>query len=173
MTTAYIGIGSNIEPEKNIESALRMLAEKVRVIGVSTFYRTEALNRPGSPPFINGAASIETDLDPRELKFGLLRAIEEALGRVRTEDKYAPRTIDLDVMIYGDLALDEPDIVIPDPDIRTRPFVAIPLLELAPDLVLPDTGIRLADLVEAMPTGSMVPLPGFPAFSLLKERTDT
>jgi dihydroneopterin aldolase/2-amino-4-hydroxy-6-hydroxymethyldihydropteridine diphosphokinase len=79
------------------------------------------------------------------LKFDVLRKIESQLGRIRTSDKFAPRTIDLDMILYGTLVIDEADIKIPDPSIRLYPFVAVPLLELAPKLILPDTHTPLAD----------------------------
>jgi 2-amino-4-hydroxy-6-hydroxymethyldihydropteridine diphosphokinase len=117
-----------------------------RVTATSTFYWTEPLGRPGQPRFLNGAWRVETERSARELKFDVLRPIESALGRERNADKYAPRTIDLDVVLYGDGMIEEPDLTVPDPDIRDRPFLAVPLLELAPELRLPDTGERLAEL---------------------------
>ena len=159
--TVYIGIGSNVDPERNIIAALRLLKERVRVIAVSSFYLTEPLGSPGAPRFYNGAIKIETDTNPRELKFGVLRHIEKTLGRTRTEDRYAPRTIDLDILLYGDLVAREPDLMIPDPDIPVRPFLAVPLLELQTDLVLPDSGRRLKDVVDLLPAGSLKPLTEF------------
>lgn len=144
--TAFIAVGSNIEPERNVPAALERLTESERVTGTSTFYWTEPLGRPGQPPFLNGAWRVETERSARGLKLDVLRPIESALGRVRGEDKCAPRTIDLDVAIYGDEVIEEPDLTVPDPDIRERVFLAAPLLELAPELRLPDTGQRLAEL---------------------------
>lgn len=148
-TVAYIGIGSNVDPEASIGRALELVAQEVRLLGVSTFYRCQALGRPDQPEFLNGACRIATSLAPRPLKFDVLRGVERRLGRERSADKYAPRTIDLDILLYGNVTCDEDDLHIPDPEIRTRPFVAVPLLELAPDAVLPDTGERLADLPAA------------------------
>lgn len=142
----YIGIGSNIEPERNITHALDLLARKTDLVAVSPFYRSAALERPEQPDFLNGVCSVATMLSARALKNEVLRAIETTLGRVRCADKYAARTLDLDILLYADKVCDEDDLKIPDPDIRTRPFVAVPLLALAPDAVLPDTGERLADL---------------------------
>lgn len=161
MTIAYIGIGSNIEPEKHVPAAVLLLREYVRVTGVSTFYRTDAFGSPGSPLFINGVVRIYTDLAPRELKTEVLRRIEDRLGRERTEDKLAPRTIDLDIIVFGEIVIREPDLIIPDPGISDRGFIAVPLLELDPGLVLPDTGKSLAEIVDALPAASMVPLADF------------
>jgi len=142
-----VSVGANIDPERNVVEALRLLGQRVRITGVSTFYRTKAVGRPQQQDFLNGVCKVATNASPRALKFDILRDIERQLGRVRTADKYAARTIDLDVMLHADAVIDEPDLHIPDPDIRTRAFVAVPLLELAPELRLPDTGEALATLV--------------------------
>ena len=142
----YISVGSNINPEGNIPLALEKLKEFVRVNASSTFYRTKPIGRLDQSFFLNGVWLIETDKTARELKFGILRKIEDELGRVRTKDKYASRTIDLDIEIYGDEVIKEADLVIPDPDIRKRSFIAIPLLELNPSLILPDTGEPISSL---------------------------
>ena len=146
VAVAYVGVGGNLAPETNIAAALELLARELRVTGISTFYRCEAVGRPEQPPFLNGACRVETDLEPRALKFDVMRAVEARVGRSRSVDKFAPRTVDLDVLWFADRVVEEDGLSLPDPDIRTRPFVAVPLLELAPDLVFPDTGERLADL---------------------------
>lgn len=161
MTAVYVSIGSNIDPETNIVAAVRLLKSTARITALSTFYKTDPLNAPGAPAFYNGAAKMLTDRPPRDLKFGVLREIERSLGRVRTSDKNAPRTIDLDIMVYGDYIICEPDLVIPDPDIIHRPFLATPLLELAPDMVLPGYEVALADVVREMDVSSLQPLPEF------------
>ena len=135
---AYVAVGSNVRPERNVPAALRLLARKVEVLAVSTFYRTAPLSRPDQPYFLNGVLAVRTAGGSRMLKFDVLRPIEAELGRRRAADRDAARTIDLDVVLYGDRVVDEPDLKIPAPDID-RPFVAVPLLELAPDLVLPHT----------------------------------
>lgn len=152
-----VAVGSNIEPERNVPAALDMLSHQARLTGVSTFYRTASLGRPEQPSFLNGVVRIETRLSARALKFDVLRAIERRLGRVRTQDAFAPRPIDLDTALYGHEVIDEPDLRVPDPDIRERPFLAIPLLELEPDLVLSDTGEKLASLVRPEWASTMRP----------------
>jgi len=139
----FIAVGSNIEPEKNIEVALVELKKYVKITAVSNFYKSAPVGNPEQPLFLNGVIKIQTDLKPRELKFDILRKIEEKLGRIRTSDKNADRTIDLDLILYDDLVVDEPDLRLPDPAIRIYPFVAVPLLEIAPDLILPDTKMAL------------------------------
>ena len=157
----YIGVGSNIEPEANIAQALELLRQRMPILGVSTFYRTRPLGRPEQPTFLNGAVHVQTGLVPRVLKFDMLRDIETALGRERTEDAYAARRIDLDILIYGDLTVDEPHLTIPDTDIYERAFVSMPLLELAPKLVLPDTGRPLSEVVRDQHPEQLEPALGF------------
>ena len=152
---AYIAVGANIEPERHILLALDRLAEEAQVLATSTFYRTSPIGRPEQPEYLNGVWHIQTTVPARTLKFGILRDIETELGRTRGADRYAARPIDLDLVVYGDATIDEPDLRIPDPDIRERPFVAAPLLELAPHLVMPDTGEPLACLPAARPSAGM------------------
>jgi len=161
MPKVYISVGSNIEPEKNIPAALRLLKKEVSIKSVSTFYRTQPVGANGSPEFYNGAVLVDTGISPMDLKFQVLRRIEQTLGRTRGADPNAPRTIDLDIVLYGDLVMREPVLEIPDPDILTRPFVAIPIYEIAPELILPDTGLPLAHLVKRMNRDDMVPLDEF------------
>lgn len=124
-----------------------MLRQQVRIDVTSAFYRTPAIGRPDQPTYLNGVWLVEVSASPRELKFGILRPIEDRLGRVRTGDKYAARTIDLDVLLYGDLVLDDADCRIPAPEIRDRPFLVACLLELDPGLILPDTKEALSSLL--------------------------
>lgn len=158
MARAFIGIGSNIEPAKNVRAALRSLARQARLVGLSTVYCTEPLGPPGQPVYFNCVAEIETELTPAQVKHAMLRPIEDELWRVRTQDKYAPRTIDLDLIAYGELAMDEGGIRLPDPDILQRPFLAIPLAELAPDLLLAGHGLRVGDIAAVMARDGMEPL---------------
>ena len=157
----FVAVGSNIEPQDNIPRALLALKTRQPVIAVSNFYKTAAVDRPGQPDFLNGVVKIQTVLTPRRLKFDVLRDIENQLGRVRSSDKYAPRIIDLDMILYGSLVIDEPGISIPDPTIRLYSFVAVPLLELAPELILPDTHTPLAGEPVAKLKAGLHPQPEF------------
>ena len=143
---AFVAVGSNIAPREHIPKALDLLRTYVRVTSASTFYSTPSLGRPELPEYRNGVLKIETCHKPFTLKFDVMRPIEDKLGRVRSGDRYAPRTIDLDVILYGEQVVDEEGLLIPDPGIWERPFVAVPLLELAPELVIPGTGEPLAEL---------------------------
>lgn len=155
LVRAYVAIGSSIEPETNIQAALNLLAERVVIRGLSNFYQTPALYRPEDPPFYNGVVAIDTGIEPWPLKFDILRNIELALGRDRDADGFAPRTIDLDVVLYGSQVLDIDGLHLPDPDIRARPFIALPLIELDPELRMPDTGHLLRDHYQTVPKGTM------------------
>jgi len=158
MVRAFIGIGSNIEPAENVRAAIRTLARQTNLVGISTVYLTGAIGHPEQSPYYNCVVEIETEAPPAEVKYGILRNIENGLGRERTKDKYAPRTIDLDLIAYGDLTMDAEGIKLPDPDILERPFLAIPLFELAPDLVLPGYGLRISEIAAKLPQGGMKPL---------------
>jgi 2-amino-4-hydroxy-6-hydroxymethyldihydropteridine diphosphokinase len=158
VTRAFIGVGSNIAPEENIREALRRLAQSTHLVSISTFYREPAIGRPDEPDFYNGVVAIDTDLPPEKLKWEVLRPIEGALGRHRTSDKYASRTIDLDLLLYDDLVLSSKELKLPDPDILKRAFVAIPLFEIAPALVLPGFGIPIRQIAERLAKQGMQPL---------------
>jgi 2-amino-4-hydroxy-6-hydroxymethyldihydropteridine diphosphokinase len=153
----FVGVGSNIEPEENVRRALGLLAREVRVRAVSTFYRTPAIGDSGGPPFLDGVVEVSTTLPPRALKLDVLRRIEAQLGRRRGADRYAPRTIDLDLLLYGD-RVETDGLVLPDPDIAARPFLALALFELAPALVLPGGGRALRDVVAGFVDARMEPL---------------
>jgi dihydroneopterin aldolase/2-amino-4-hydroxy-6-hydroxymethyldihydropteridine diphosphokinase len=158
MTRAFVAVGSNIEPERNVERGLGRLARSVRVDRLSTFYRTSPVDGRRSPPFINGMVELTTELDPLMLKLTVLRAIESELGRQRTGDKYADRTLDLDLVLYGDLVSSSPELVLPDPELAQRPFLAFPLLELDPELRLPGSRVPLHQLVVALGSSDLQPL---------------
>lgn len=158
MVRAFISIGSNIDPETNVKNAIHRLRLTARVMAISTVYRTEPVGPPGQPWFYNCVVEIETDLAPRELKFRLLRRIEGELGRTRSSDKFAARTIDLDLILYDELVMTTPDLALPDPDIPERPFLAIPLYELAPGLILPGSGLRIQEAAASLSPNTMMPL---------------
>ncbi len=152
-----ITLGSNLEPEIHLPRAVRLLADRVRVVSVSQVYESPAVRADGTldpvqPPFLNAAAQIETDLEPVPLKYEVLRAIEAEMGRQRSADKFAPRVIDLDIALYGDLLLqldtEDTHLLLPDPDILERAHVALPLADLAPDLIHPTSGETLRAIAD-------------------------
>jgi 2-amino-4-hydroxy-6-hydroxymethyldihydropteridine diphosphokinase len=143
VTKAFVGIGSNLgEPERRIRTALEQLAaeEGVELLGVSSLRETEPVEYRDQPDFLNGAAELETVLPAREL-LGRLLAIESRLGRVRGEGpRFGPRTIDLDLLLYGDETIDEPGLTVPHPRLAERRFALEPLAELDPALEVPGLG---------------------------------
>jgi dihydroneopterin aldolase/2-amino-4-hydroxy-6-hydroxymethyldihydropteridine diphosphokinase len=158
MTIAFLSLGSNIEPGKNIFEAVRLLSYHVKVLKPSRVYLTEPLLRKSQPAYWNCVIEIETNLEPGKLKSDVLKAIEKKLGRKRTEDKYASRTIDIDLILYGNSRLSTRDLTIPDPEIRERPFLAVPLHEIEPDLLLPDTSEPIKEVAEKFKREKMVEL---------------
>jgi len=145
---AYVSVGANIEPERNIVAGLRLLSRRVSIVALSSFYRTAAIGRPEQGDYLNGVIALDTALEPMVLKEEVLREVEHALGRIRSEDAYAPRPLDLDILLHGNRVFHGSGMTIPDPDIAVRPFLAAGLLELNPSLVLPGDGRRLADCIE-------------------------
>lgn len=161
MTRAFVSIGSNIDPEENVKKAVLLLAGRTTVRAVSTVYLTAAEDRPEQPPYYNCVVEIETAQPPVELKQRILRRIEAELGRVRTRDRYAARTIDLDLVLYGDLVTKTEDLTLPDPDIVRRPYLAVPLEELAPGLLMPGSGMPIHEVASALSRKAMNPLEGY------------
>jgi dihydroneopterin aldolase/2-amino-4-hydroxy-6-hydroxymethyldihydropteridine diphosphokinase len=157
----FIGVGSNLEPRQHILQALEELNAIIPVTLVSTHYQTEPLGDLPQDHYINGVWQLETDWPPDTLKFDLLRKIEKSLKRERGLDKNAPRTIDLDILLYGDLVIEQPGLTIPDPHLMTRDFLALPLFELAPELVLPGTGLLLSEVIDRFKESDIIPLPQF------------
>ncbi len=150
---AYVGLGSNLgDREAMIRIALDDLARVpgTRVLRASSLYDTEPVGDEEQPHFLNAVAEIDTELTARQLLWNLL-LIEKRLGRVRTH-RYGPRTIDLDLLTYGHLVIDEPDLQVPHPEMAKRSFVLVPLLEIDPLATHPVTGEPLVTLLEKIST---------------------
>lgn len=158
MARAFVSVGSNIDPETNVRAALLRLSKETDLRAISTIYLTEPLGRQGQPPFYNCVIEIETSLPPAELRFGVLRNIEDGLGRRRSDDKFAPRTIDLDLILYDDLVMTTPELTLPDPEILERPFLAIALSEITPGLVLPGSHTGIGEAAAKLSRIGMQPL---------------
>jgi 2-amino-4-hydroxy-6-hydroxymethyldihydropteridine diphosphokinase len=142
MPRAYVGLGANLgDREGALRAALAALAatDGIDVIATSTFRETDPVDYLDQPRFLNGAAALDTTLAPRELLDALLE-IERSLGRTREGPRFGPRTIDLDLLLYGDESLDEPGLTVPHPRLHVRAFALEPLAELAPGLVVPGHG---------------------------------
>jgi 2-amino-4-hydroxy-6-hydroxymethyldihydropteridine diphosphokinase len=141
VTRAYVGLGANVGPrEVTLLRAVDLLAETdaVEVVAVSQLRETEPVGVVDQPRFLNGAVAIETSLPPRAL-LQLLLDVERSLGRVRTE-RWGPRTVDLDLLVYGAEVVDEPGLRVPHPRLGERRFALEPIAELDPNLVVPGLG---------------------------------
>jgi len=155
----FISLGSNIEPEVHLATAVQRLKELGSLIGLSTVYQNPAIGPTQQPDFLNAAALIETDLTIDAIR-DLLRRIEADLGRVRTEDKYVPRTLDLDLCLFGDLVVETPHFILPDPGLLTLAHLANPIAELAPDYIHPITGESLKDIADRLrSSATLLPRP--------------
>jgi 2-amino-4-hydroxy-6-hydroxymethyldihydropteridine diphosphokinase len=146
---AYIGLGANLgEPASQIKQALALLnnMEEMEVLQVSSCYRNPPLGPPGQPWYVNAVAKVRTRLTPEEL-LRTLGAAEEALGRVRGE-RWGPRLIDLDLLLYGSEIIRGPELSVPHPEMHRRAFVLVPLAEIAPEAwhpVLKKTALELLE----------------------------
>lgn len=150
MTLAYVALGANLGPrEITLLRAVDLLAETegVDVLAVSQLRETEPVGVVEQPPFLNGAVALDTSLSARDLLDRLLE-IERTLGRVR-DVRWGPRLVDLDLLVYGDLQVDEPGLRIPHPRLRERRFVLEPLAELNSELDVPGMG-RVSELFSAL-----------------------
>ncbi len=137
--TCYLGLGSNLgDRSANLAEALRRLAEQpqIEVVRTSSVYESDPVGPQGQPDFLNQVAHVQVTCSARAL-LAIIRRIESEMGRVRTRC-WGPRAIDLDILLYGDEVIDEPDLTVPHPQMLARQFVLVPLAEIAPELVLAD-----------------------------------
>lgn len=147
----YIGLGSNLgDPRENIAAGLEGLAALAGVSAVraSSCYLTAPVGKTDQPAFVNAVAGARYSGEPLELLDGLM-AIEKSRGRVRLE-RWGARTLDMDILLFGDRIMDLPRLKVPHPEMAGRAFVLVPLAELAPDLILPGWGCTAAEMLEAM-----------------------
>ncbi len=163
MARAYISVGSNIDAERNVRSAIAALRARYGTLILSTVYETDTVGFQG-PPFYNLAVGFDTDEDPRALVRSL-HAVEDAHGRTRTAPRYSSRSLDLDLLLYDDLVLHEPGLKLPRPDLARHAFILGPIAEIAGDLHHPTSGRPLRDLWEALGAQyhTLRPLPFRPA----------
>jgi 2-amino-4-hydroxy-6-hydroxymethyldihydropteridine diphosphokinase len=156
---AYVGLGSNLDdPLRQIGVAVRRLRAlaDTRVRACSRWYRNPPLGPTDQPDYLNGVVALETGLGARGL-LAELHAIERAQGRVRGGRRWGPRTIDLDLLLFGQHVIAEPGLVVPHPELSRRAFVLVPLHEIAPDVAIPgQPGLEV--LLAAVDPSAIVPL---------------
>lgn len=150
--TVYLGLGSNLgDRPANLRRAVEAIGElaATEVVSVSSLYETEPRMYAKQPDFLNACASIRTRLEPRKLLEELL-AIEQAMGRTRRVDN-GPRTLDVDILLYGQLIIDQPGLQIPHPGVAERAFVLVPLAQIASEVAHPSLDETIGELLEACP----------------------
>ena len=155
LTDAFIGLGSNLEnPVAQLAGAIAELASlpNTQLVAQSPFYRSKPVGPQDQPDFINGCVWLQTSLDPLEL-LDQLQAIEQAHGRERLQH-WGPRTLDLDLLLFGEQIIDHPRLQVPHPELPNRDFVLRPLLDLKPQLTLPD-GRQLTELLARCPDNQL------------------
>jgi 2-amino-4-hydroxy-6-hydroxymethyldihydropteridine diphosphokinase len=154
MAQVYIGLGSNLGcREENLARALRRLSEisdgSIKVLRHSSIYESKPWGKTEQPDFLNQVAEVETTLEPKEFLV-LLKKIERELGRTQDAERWGPRVIDLDILFWGDLILNDDDLAIPHPFISDREFVLAPLSELASHLIHPVTGRTVEEMLASI-----------------------
>jgi 2-amino-4-hydroxy-6-hydroxymethyldihydropteridine diphosphokinase len=146
--TAYLGLGSNLgDRQANLDRALELLSQRLRLEKISSIYDSEPVGNVDQPRFLNLVCQVNTHLTPAGL-LALAKGIESKLGRAGPSA--APRTIDIDILFYGDQVIETPELVIPHPRLTERAFVLVPLVEIAPDLVHPVSGKTAKELLKAV-----------------------
>ena len=155
MTAAYVGLGSNLEdPQGQVRRALDELAHitDTRVTVRSPLYKSAPLGPQDQPDYINAVAALDTALTPLAL-LAALRRIEQRHGRVRDGTRWGPRSLDLDILLYGDVVMDTPELTLPHPGLPERAFVLYPLFDIAPHLAVPGRGTvrELRELISGTP----------------------
>jgi len=157
---ALLGLGGNLgDVRATLEKALRRFADgkEVKLVARSSDYRTPPWGVTDQPPFINCAIAVETELEPRALLLRAL-AVERALGRDRAQEQHwGPRVIDIDLLAFGDMVMDDPELTLPHPRLFERAFVLVPLAEIVPERVI--AGHRIRDALKRVDTAGIERLP--------------
>jgi 2-amino-4-hydroxy-6-hydroxymethyldihydropteridine diphosphokinase len=154
---AYLSLGSNVgDRDKHLRDAIARLETAGQIISVSSFYETEPVEFVGQAWFLNCAVALATDKTPAQLLAGLI-AIEQEMGRRRShQSRKGPRTIDLDLLLFGDSVVESPELTIPHPAMHQRRFVLEPLAEIAPEVKHPVFKQTVRELLRALPAGQTV-----------------
>ena len=156
METAYIAVGANLpsvagSPRETLDAAILQMGKLGRVVARSAYHVTEPVGYADQPEFLNGAVALEAEMEPEALLYGLM-GIEQEFGRDRSSGmQNGPRTLDLDLLLYGERVIETEALQVPHPRMTVRSFVLLPLLEIAPRLIHPQLGQSVAQLVRQLP----------------------
>lgn len=156
MAEVFIALGANLgNPLKQAKEAINAVSElpSTELVKVSSFYRTKPLGPQDQPDYLNAVIKIITLLSPLELLHSLQK-IEQTLGRERKDERWGPRTVDLDILLYDQLQMKSDNLIIPHYDMKNREFVLYPLFEIDPQLILPDQS-QLSELIKTVPLNDM------------------
>lgn len=155
--TVYLGLGANLNDPINqlneAVAALKALPDTDSEIKVSAFYSSKPMGPQDQPDYVNAVACIQTQLQPLDL-LALTQKIELDLGRVRKDERWGPRTLDIDILLFGEQTLNLPNLTVPHYGMTLREFVIYPLLEIAPDLTMPD-GLEITNLQKTVPLNGL------------------
>lgn len=157
MTKVFIALGSNLnQPLAQVEAALDAIRQipNTQLINCSRFYRTKPLGPQDQPDYLNAVVELETSLEPEQL-LDATQAIEQNQGRVRKDERWGPRTLDLDILLFGNQMINTERLTVPHYDMHNRAFMLYPLAEIAPDLVFPDA-TPLSELLAKIPADGLV-----------------
>ncbi|MDD5486283.1 MAG: 2-amino-4-hydroxy-6-hydroxymethyldihydropteridine diphosphokinase [Dehalococcoidales bacterium] len=148
LVSVYLGLGSNVgNRQENLNKALGYIEQRMRVAAKSSVYETNPVGNTNQPMFLNMVCEVKTSLPP-EFLLVLAKGIEKKLGRMENHPKDSPRTMDIDILFYGDQVLNDHDLIIPHPRLSKRAFVLVPMNEIAPDFVDPASGKTVSALLE-------------------------
>lgn len=149
-STAWLVLGSNIQPEIHLRRAVDLLDRQTRVLAVSSAWQSPPADGSAQPDYLNAAVMIRTDLPPEAVLSTVITPIEQRLGRERSADKFGPRTIDIDLVLYDDRVEEYSGKRLPHPDILRQAHAAMPLAEISPDKIHPETGESLRAIADRL-----------------------
>ena len=155
----FVSLGSNIEPEKNLQLAVNKLREHCTIIAISSVYQTPPYGDTEQADFLDVVVKLTTDREPLDFKVNVLRQIEAELGRVRTpQNKYGPLTLDMDIMLWDDLVFDygEKPWHVPNAGLIEYAADALPLAEIAPNMIHPETGQTMSEIIDSLDQSGII-----------------
>jgi 2-amino-4-hydroxy-6-hydroxymethyldihydropteridine diphosphokinase len=150
LNEVFVSIGSNLDKERHVPAAVAELSRHLPVLAASSAYETASVGPPGQPTYLNAAVLVQTKYSPATFKHRILRTIEQRQGRRRSADRFAPRTLDLDITLWNRECFELEGKSIPDPDLLIHLHLALPVAEIAPHFVHPVSGETLATIARRL-----------------------